>query len=89
MRIDNDTTSYSGGQFSHSHHHHITKCSFGEHETGIQTGAMGMKKDTYQTGAAKAANGEAGIAGVGLGEVQKAGRFRIGKGFVKGIWACI
>ncbi len=45
-----------------------------------------MKKDTYQTGAAKAANGEAGIAGVGLGEVQKAGRFRIGKGFVKGIW---
>lgn len=86
MRIDNDTTSYSGGQFSRSHHHHITKCSFGEHETGIQTGTMGMKKDTYQAGAAKAVNGEAGIAGVGLGEVRKAGRFRIGKGFVKGIW---
>lgn len=86
MRIDNDTTSYSGDQFTHSHHHHITKCAFEEHETRRHAGAAGMQKDTYQAGAVKAVQEEINAIGIGQGTGQKNGRFKIGKGFVKGLW---
>lgn len=86
MRIDNDTTSYSGSQLNHSHHHHITKCLMEEEEGNRrQTGAMGIKKDTYQAGA-NASQGERDAIGIGIGTAGRSGRSRLGKGLVREIW---
>lgn len=86
MRIDNDTTSYSGNQLTHSHHHHITKCLMDEESSKRQTGAMGVQKDTYQAGASNAAQGEQEAIGIGIGTAGRSGRIRFGKGFVREIW---
>lgn len=86
MRIDNDTTSYTGSQLTHSHHHHITKCVMEEEKGRPDAGAMGIKRDTYQAGAGNAAKEETGTIGMGMDMAQRSGRFRIGKGFVRDIW---
>lgn len=64
MRIDNDTTSYSGNQLAHSHTHHITKCLH-EEEIAKKSGAgAGIGRDTYQ--AAETAVSEEELRGLGL-----------------------
>ena len=48
MRIEGDTTSYSGNQLTHSHTHHITKCLLEEETNKKSAGAAGIRMDAYQ-----------------------------------------
>lgn len=86
MRIESDTTPYSGEQLNHSHHHHITKCLHEEKSTKLAGGAIGISKDTYQASDAASLEEKGSEAGIGLSASAKPGKAKLGLGLVKGMW---
>lgn len=86
MRIESDTTPYSGEQLNHSHHHHITKCLHEEKSTKLAGGAAGISKDTYQSSDAASMEEKGSETGIGLSASAKPGKAKLGLGLVKGMW---
>lgn len=89
MRIDGDTTSYSGNQLTHSHTHHITKCLH-EEETARNTGAAaGIRRDTYQAGEKAASEEEMLVTGLETGTKRSGKKTGTGISFIRGMWEAL
>ncbi|MDO4303221.1 MAG: hypothetical protein Q4D94_04845 [Bacillota bacterium] len=86
MRIESDTTPYSGEQLNHSHHHHITKCLHEEKSTKLAGKAAGISKDTYKASDIAFQEEKGSETGIGLSTSAKPGKAKLGLGLVKGMW---
>lgn len=86
MRIEGDTTAYSGNQLTHSHTHHITKCLH-EEETGKKNAAAaGIRKDTYQAAEKTMSEEEPMIAELGTGTRRTGRKTRTGVSLFREMW---
>lgn len=86
MRIEGDTTAYSGNQLTHSHTHHITKCLHEEETDKKNAAAAGIRKDTYQAAEKTMSEEEPMIAELGTGTRRTGRKTRTGTGFFREMW---
>ena len=86
MRIESDTTPYSGEQLGHSHHHHITKCLHEDKTAGLSGGAVGIQKDTYQAPLSSSAAERDMQREVLTSPLERSGKKRSGLDLVRGLW---
>lgn len=86
MRIESDTTSYSGNQLTHSHTHHITKCLHDEDVNKNKGAAAGIRKDAYQVSEKAVSEEEPALTGPGGDTLKSRKKPGTGAGLFQEIW---
>ncbi len=84
MRIESDTTPYTGDRLGHSHHHHITKCMHEEKDKKPAGGTMGIDKDAYQSSSAVPEKSDMSLNGFSMPAAK--GKSSRGLAVIKGFW---
>lgn len=86
MRIDSDTTSYSGNQLTHSHTHHVTKCLLDEDVSKNRGAAAGIRMDAYQASEKAVTEEELMLTGLGADTLKNRKKPGTGAGLFREIW---